>query len=167
MNRKIDKTYNILFCGTGGQGVLTAAEICGIAAMGAGYQVKKSEVHGMAQRGGSVESHLRFGAKIFSPLLQPAEADYIVCFHADEGKRLDFYLKKGGINFLRFLGDPQYQPSDERFLNTYFLGLLSTFLPLTEETWLAALNKQMKQMREENETAFLAGHEAGKKVSET
>ena len=50
-----DKTYNITFGGTGGQGILKAAEICGWAAMFAGYHVKKSEVHGMAQRGGSVE----------------------------------------------------------------------------------------------------------------
>ncbi len=55
-------TVNILFCGTGGQGVLSAAEICGWAALFAGCHVKKSEVHGMAQRGGSVESHLRFGS---------------------------------------------------------------------------------------------------------
>ena len=64
-----DKTYNITFGGTGGQGILKAAEICGWAAMFAGYHVKKSEVHGMAQRGGSVESHVRFGKKVFSPIV--------------------------------------------------------------------------------------------------
>lgn len=58
-------TINILFCGIGGQGVLTASEICGQAAMFEGYHVKKSEVHGMAQRGGSVESHLRLEKKFF------------------------------------------------------------------------------------------------------
>ena len=60
------RTINILFCGTGGQGVLKAAEVCGWAAVYAGLHAKKSEVHGMAQRGGSVESHVRFGKEVIS-----------------------------------------------------------------------------------------------------
>ena len=74
------KTYNVLFCGTGGQGVLKAAEVLGVAAMLQGYKVKKSEVHGMAQRGGSVESHLIFGPAVYSPLIIPGQADFLVCF---------------------------------------------------------------------------------------
>ena len=72
-----DRTVNILFCGTGGQGVLKAAEVCGWAAMFAGLHAKKSEVHGMAQRGGSVESHLRFGKKVFSPLIPKGRVDVL------------------------------------------------------------------------------------------
>jgi indolepyruvate ferredoxin oxidoreductase beta subunit len=154
------QTYNVLFCGTGGQGVLTAAEICAIAAMECGYHVKKSEVHGMAQRGGSVESHLRFGKKIFSPLIQIGNADYLVCFHAGEAKRMEMYVKKGGLSFLPFLISKDFQPSEKRFGNTYYLGMLSAFLPLTEESWQSALSKQLKRYLVENKTAFLEGRTA-------
>ena len=150
-----------MFCGTGGQGVLTASEICAVAAMNSGFHVKKSEVHGMAQRGGSVESHLRFGTKVFSPLIQPGTADYIVCFHEGEGQRMNFYLKKGGLSFLIFLTDPQCQPTDKRFGNTFSLGILSAFLPMTEDIWRAALKKQLKRALVENEQAFGDGRRAG------
>jgi indolepyruvate ferredoxin oxidoreductase, beta subunit len=70
---KIDKkqklTVNVLFCGVGGQGVLKSAEVLGWAALLEGHHAKKSEIHGMAQRGGSVESHLRFGKEVYSPLI--------------------------------------------------------------------------------------------------
>ena len=72
------ETINILFCGTGGQGILTAAEVVALAAMYDGYHVKKSEVHGMAQRGGSVESHVRIGKKVFSPIIECGKADYLL-----------------------------------------------------------------------------------------
>jgi indolepyruvate ferredoxin oxidoreductase, beta subunit len=167
MNKKkrkqkpVDAIVNVLFCGTGGQGVLTAAEICALAAMNSGYHVKKSEVHGMAQRGGSVESHIRFGARIFSPLIQPLQADYIVCFHEGEGKRLNGYLKKGGRSFLGFMQDARFQPADKRFFNTYYLGILSAFLPMPEEAWQAALTKQLKRALAENKQAFGDGRKAG------
>lgn len=160
-NHSVDRIWNVLFCGTGGQGVLTASEICAVAAMNAGYHVKKSEVHGMAQRGGSVESHLRFGTKVFSPLIQPVNADYVVCFHEGEGQRMNFYLKKGGLSFLTFLTDPQFQPQDKRFGNTFFLGILSAFLPMSEDVWRAALKKQLKRALVENEQAFGDGRRVG------
>ena len=115
----------------------------------------------MAQRGGSVESHLRFGTKVFSPLIQPGNADYVVCFHEGEGQRMNFYLKKGGLSFLVFLTDPQCQPQDKRFGNTFFLGILSAFLPMAEDTWRAALKKQLKRSLVENEQAFGDGRRAG------
>ena len=80
----IKKTYNILFCGIGGQGVLKASEVCGLAAIYDGYNAKKSEVHGMSQRGGSVESHLRFGSEVYSPLIPEGSADFLVSFFKDE-----------------------------------------------------------------------------------
>jgi indolepyruvate ferredoxin oxidoreductase beta subunit len=160
--KKNDTSYNVLFCGTGGQGVLTAAEICAIAAMECGYHVKKSEVHGMAQRGGSVESHLRFGKKIFAPIMQQGDADYLVCFHEGEGKRMAVYLKKNGVSFLPYLTDKTMQPQDKRFGNTFYLGMLSAFLPLTEESWQSALTQQLKRFPEENKIAFAQGREAGK-----
>jgi len=83
-----DQAFSITFGGVGGQGILKASEICGWAAMYAGYHVKKSEVHGMAQRGGSVESHLRFGKKVYSPLIPAGSADFLVCFHFLQGRKI-------------------------------------------------------------------------------
>jgi indolepyruvate ferredoxin oxidoreductase beta subunit len=160
-SRPPDKIWNVFFCGTGGQGVLTAAEVCAIAAMDAGYHVKKSEVHGMAQRGGSVESHIRFGTRIFSPLIKPGSADFLVCFHEGEGARLDYYLRKGGTSFVPFLKDPAFQPADKRFVNTFFLGILSAFLPMSEESWRLALTRQLKRALTENQAAFGEGRKAG------
>ncbi len=160
-SKPLDKIWNVFFCGTGGQGVLTAAEICAVAAMHAGYHVKKSEVHGMAQRGGSVESHIRFGTRIFSPLIKPGSADFLVCFHEGEGTRLNYYLRKGGTSFLPFIKDPAFQPADRRFVNTYFLGILSAFLPMPEESWRFALTCQLKRLLTENQAAFGDGRKAG------
>jgi indolepyruvate ferredoxin oxidoreductase beta subunit len=157
----VNRIWNVFFCGTGGQGVLTAAEICAVAAMNAGYHVKKSEVHGMAQRGGSVESHVRFGPRIFSPLIKPGTADFIVCFHEGEGNRLAAYLRKGGTTFVPFLKDPAFLPQDRRFLNTAFLGILSALAPIAEESWLAALSQQLKRSLVENQAAFALGRKAG------
>ncbi|HEX7511229.1 MAG TPA: indolepyruvate oxidoreductase subunit beta [Chitinivibrionales bacterium] len=156
-----DKTWNIFFCGTGGQGVLTAAELCAVAAMHAGFHVKKSEVHGMAQRGGSVESHVRFGKRIYSPLIEPKTADFLVCFHAGEGKRLSRYVKKGGINFQRFIDNPQYRPTDQRFFNTFFLGMLSAFLGIKPQNWQTAMSQILKRNLPENLRAFDEGNKAG------
>ena len=88
---------NILVCGIGGQGVMTAAEILAQAALAKGYDVKKSEVAGMAQRGGVVTSHVRFGAKVQSPVITPGHADILLAFEAAEGARWSDYLRPGGL----------------------------------------------------------------------
>lgn len=77
----------ILFCGVGGQGILLASEITAYSLLAAGLDVKKSEVHGMAQRGGSVVAHLRYGAKVYSPLIEPGRADIVVSFELMEAAR--------------------------------------------------------------------------------
>jgi len=88
---------NILVVGIGGQGVMTATEILAEAALALGYDVKKTEVAGMAQRGGVVSSHLRFGLKVLSPQIMPGQADLLVAFEAAEGLRWCHYLKPGGL----------------------------------------------------------------------
>ena len=75
-------TTNILVVGTGGQGVMTATEILAEAAIALGHDAKKTEVAGMAQRGGVVSSHLRFGAKVLSPQITPGSADVLLGFEA-------------------------------------------------------------------------------------
>jgi indolepyruvate ferredoxin oxidoreductase beta subunit len=136
-----NKTINVLFCGTGGQGVLKAAEVLSTAAMREGYHVKKSEVHGMSQRGGSVESHVRFGTEVFSPLIPEGKADFLVAFQPEEGLRLKKFLKKNGKDMTVFLEKGLHISHGVRYLNTYLLGILSTYLPIRENSWLAALGQ--------------------------
>ncbi len=89
-------SVSIVVCGVGGQGVLTASDIISIIALKNGYDVKKSEIHGMAQRGGSVISEVRFGDKVHSPLISEGMADYILSFEKLEALRNLKRLKKGG-----------------------------------------------------------------------
>lgn len=87
---------NVVMTGVGGQGVLVASDILAQVALAANFDVKKSEVHGMAQRGGSVISQVRYGAKIYSPLIDPGTADVIVAFEKLEALRYLDLLKPGG-----------------------------------------------------------------------
>lgn len=99
-------TSNILVVGIGGQGVMTATEILSEAALSLGFDAKKTEVAGMAQRGGVVTSHLRFGPKVLSPQISPGEADIILAFEPAEALRWSHYLKPGGeilANVTRFV----------------------------------------------------------------
>jgi len=88
---------NVIFAGVGGQGVILASKILMEAAMAAGYDVKESEVHGMAQRGGSVDCHVRYGEKVYSPLIEKGTADFVVCLELLETMRKLEYLKSGGM----------------------------------------------------------------------
>ena len=87
---------NILIVGVGGQGTLLASKLLGAAFVEQGYDVKVSEVHGMSQRGGSVVTYVRFGEKVYSPVVDLGEADYILSFELLESARWIGYLKKGG-----------------------------------------------------------------------
>lgn len=87
---------NVIICGTGGQGILLASEVLCSAALRAMNDVKKSEVHGMAQRGGSVSSHVRFGEKIYSPLVEKGCADLILSMEKMEALRWSPYLAPHG-----------------------------------------------------------------------
>ena len=88
---------NILVAGIGGQGVMTAAEILAQTALAQGYDVKKTEVAGMAQRGGVVTSHVRFGQQVLSPAIPPGEADILVGFEPAEALRWCSHLRPGGV----------------------------------------------------------------------
>jgi len=82
------KHGNIHFCGVGGQGILLASELTAYALLAAGFDAKKSEVHGMAQRGGSVEAHLRYSTeKVYSPLIEPGKVDIMLAFEMMEAVR--------------------------------------------------------------------------------
>ena len=116
MNNKID----IIFCGVGGQGILLASEVISQVAMDSGLDIKKAEVHGMAQRGGSVVSHVRISDKVYSPLIKTGSADFLVSFEQIETVRYLNLLKKDGqiimnsqriIPITAYIGDTPY-PDD-------------------------------------------------------
>jgi len=93
------KTYNLLFAGVGGQGSLLIAELTSIAASNDGFDVKQTEVHGVSQRGGSVETHVRFGSKVYSPIVTPGEADVVIALEKLEALRFAHFVdpKNGTI----------------------------------------------------------------------
>jgi len=95
------KQFNIVICGVGGQGLITITKILAEAAMIEGLEVKTSELHGLSQRGGSVETHVRFGKDIFSPLVKQESANLIISIEAQESLKSCYYSsKKAGTVFL-------------------------------------------------------------------
>jgi len=93
----MDKVMSILIVGVGGQGTLLASKVIGRWAMNAGHDVKVSEVHGMSQRGGSVVTYVRFGPKVYSPLIEKGQADVVLAFEKLEALRWAPYLHENGI----------------------------------------------------------------------
>lgn len=90
------ETKNIMIVGVGGQGTLLASKLLGYVLLKQGYDVKVSEVHGMSQRGGSVVTYVRYGKKVYSPVIDKGEADFIISFEKLESARWLEYLKPGG-----------------------------------------------------------------------
>jgi len=93
-----DRVYNVLIVGVGGQGIILASDVLGRVAARYGYEVKKNEIHGMAQRGGSVSSHVRFGKTVSSPTIKLGEADVLLSFEQIETLRyFPFLSEKGNV----------------------------------------------------------------------
>jgi indolepyruvate ferredoxin oxidoreductase, beta subunit len=90
------KTRNIFLSGVGGQGTILASNILGQVMLNAGFEVKKAEVHGMAQRGGDVTTHFRFGEKVYSPLIKQGDVDYLISFELLEALRYLNWVKPEG-----------------------------------------------------------------------
>jgi len=119
------KKLDLLITGVGGQGIILASDIIGEAALAAGYDVKKTDTLGMAQRGGSVVSHMRIGHRVWSPLIKEGEVDILVAFEKLEAARWGHYLRPGAIAIVNNhalpplsvnLGNEHY-PSDEEITN--------------------------------------------------
>ncbi|MCR5420585.1 MAG: indolepyruvate oxidoreductase subunit beta [Lachnospiraceae bacterium] len=91
------ETKNIMIVGVGGQGTLLTSRILGGIMLGAGYDVKMSEVHGMAQRGGSVVTYVRYGDNVSEPIVEEGQADVLIAFEQLEAKRYAHFLKKDGV----------------------------------------------------------------------
>ena len=90
------ETKNVMIVGVGGQGSLLASKLLGRLLLSKGYDIKVSEVHGMSQRGGSVVTYVRYGDKVYSPVIDKGEADFIVSFELLEAARWTEFLKPGG-----------------------------------------------------------------------
>jgi indolepyruvate ferredoxin oxidoreductase beta subunit len=90
-------TRNLILCGVGGQGIILASTIISNVALRSGYDVKTNEVHGMAQRGGSVVAQIRFGDKVYSPLIKKGSADYMMALEKIEAIRYADYMKPDAI----------------------------------------------------------------------
>ncbi|NJE76295.1 indolepyruvate oxidoreductase subunit beta [Thermococcus sp. ES12] len=105
------KEYNIVITGVGGQGILTAANLLGWAALRAGYKVRMGEVHGMSQRFGSVIAYVRFGEEVYGAMVPEGKADVILSFEPVEALRYINYLKKGGLVFTNARPIPPVQVS--------------------------------------------------------
>lgn len=88
---------DIILSGVGGQGILSIAAVIGRAALEDGLHIKQAEVHGMSQRGGSVVTYVRYGEKVYSPIIDKGEADFVLSFELLEAARWTEYLKEGGV----------------------------------------------------------------------
>lgn len=118
---------DVLMVGVGGQGIILASDILGDVALDIGMDVKKTDTLGMAQRGGSVTSHLRIGQKVWSPLINTREADILLAFEKLEAARWVSYLRPGGAVIINNLAIPplsitlgtQVYPEDEAILGSF------------------------------------------------
>ena len=168
-------TKNVMIVGVGGQGSLLASKLLGYLLLNEGYDVKVSEVHGMSQRGGSVVTYVRFGEKVYSPVIDRGEADFIVSFEKLEAARYVEYLKKGGrivVNTQEI--DPMEakgiavdamdclslaeQAGSAKAVNLVLMGRLSRYFDIPEEKWLGAIEQCVPaRFVEMNKKAFALG----------
>jgi indolepyruvate ferredoxin oxidoreductase beta subunit len=157
VNQSKDQVTNLFFCGVGGQGILLSSEIAAAVAFQAGLDVKKSEVHGMAQRGGSVTSNVRFGPKVYSPLIPAGKVDYLIAFHPEERDRWTHLLHPEGHIVEAWPGLLDVLP-DRRCLNIALLGALSNLLDFSEDEWIETIcSKVRPKFHRVNLAAFSVG----------
>ena len=116
---------NVVFAGLGGQGVIKASDILADAALRAGLDVKKSELHGMSQRGGSVSSDVRFGDRVLSPMAPRGEVDFLVVLDASQVEVNRSLLRPGGVLLAPDLV-PEDRLTNKRSLNVALLGFSAT-----------------------------------------
>jgi len=148
---------NIVIAGLGGQGALKASDIVAAAAIESGWDVKKSEVHGMSQRGGSVSSDVRFGPEVLSPMVPPGEAGYLVVLDPTQVEVNRWQLREGGVLIDPGLIDEKAL-KNRKSLNVALLGVLSLRLEIPVESWLSAIQANLpEKLHEANLQAFALG----------
>ncbi|MBI9017631.1 MAG: 2-oxoacid:acceptor oxidoreductase family protein [Phycisphaerae bacterium] len=145
---------NIIIAGLGGQGVLKASDILAEVVFNAGFDVKKSEIHGMAQRGGSVSSDIRFGPEVLSPMVPIGQADFLVCIAEDQ---VEPNKHKGGEIIVPSMIE-QSKLANKRSINVALLGKLSTKLDIDKTLWLQAIKDKLpEKLHDINIEAFELG----------
>ena len=160
-----DSVTNIVIAGLGGQGVIRASDILADVAFRAGLDVKKAEVHGMSQRGGSVSSDVRYGRKILSPMITPGEADFVLILEETQVDPNRHYLSPKG-RLISTAALSQSQLPSPKTLNVAMLGALSVHLHFPEATWLDSLRESFPpSFYDTNVKAFAVGREAGRNLN--
>ncbi len=156
------KVKNVVIAGLGGQGVLKASDILADAAFRAGFDVKKSELHGMSQRGGSVSSDVRYGEGLLSPMVPPGEADVLVVLEETQVEINRPTLRPGGVLIAPDVLAPEAL-KNKKSLNVALLGAASTVLDIADEHWIAAMHANLaEKLHTLNEQAFEIGREAAR-----
>jgi indolepyruvate ferredoxin oxidoreductase beta subunit len=153
------RVVNVIVAGLGGQGAIKASDILADVAFRAGKDVKKAEVHGMSQRGGSVTSDVRFGDRVESPMIPTGEADFLLVLAPSEVEVTRPLLRAGGVLIPPDLVDEKTLPN-RRSLNVALLGALSKHLEFPEALWLEAVRAALpERLHDVNEKAFRIGRQ--------
>lgn len=152
-----DKTVNVKVAGLGGMGVLKAALILGEMMFEEGFDVKKAEVHGMSQRGGSVASDVRFGKEVVSPIIPENSIDFLLSLEPEWSDVYKDSMAEGGVMISADDIDASKLPS-KKALNVALLGRLSKHFDIPAERWLELLKKFFpEKLHKTNEEAFMLG----------
>ena len=155
-----DTVTNIVVAGLGGQGVIKASDIAAEVFFRAGFDVKKSELHGMSQRGGSVNSDVRFGTKVWSPMIPDGQADYLVVFDETQVELNRPRLKAGGVCITPASIDVS-KLENARSLNIALLGVLSRHFAVLDDVWLSIICESLApKLHDANRSAFALGRAA-------
>ena len=176
-------TKNIMIAGVGGQGTLLTSRILGGITLDAGYDVKLSEVHGMAQRGGSVVTFVRYGENVAEPIVEEGQADVLIAFEELEALRYAHFLKKDGVLIVNeqqmepitvVTGAAKYPQGiieglekehtvykiNAMEFNIIVLGMAARHMDFSKEAWLEVIQKTVPPKTVEiNQKAFLKGYE--------
>jgi indolepyruvate ferredoxin oxidoreductase beta subunit len=157
---------NVILAGLGGQGVVTAADVVADAAFRAGYDVKKAEIHGMSQRGGSVSSDVRFGTRVLSPMVPLGEGQFLVVVDEAQVEPHRHRLAPDG-RLITPADIDAARLAHKRGANVALLGVLSRDLPIAAEHWRAALAARFKpEFHEANWAAFSLGRDGERRDGE-
>jgi len=152
-----DKVVNVVFAGIGGQGVLKASDILADTAFASGIEIKKAEVHGMSQRGGSVSSDVRFGKGVLSPMVPKGEAGFLVVFDKTQVEPNEACLSENGKLITVDLLDISKLKSP-KCVNIALLGVLSNFLDLDVDVLKDSIKANLaEKLHEMNMDAFEYG----------
>ena len=152
-------TKNIMIVGVGGQGTLLTSRILGGLAIASGYDVKLSEVHGMAQRGGSVVTFVRYGEKVAEPIVEEGQADVIIAFERLEAKRYAHFLKKDHKVYTVNATEEAKKLENSRVFNLVVLGIAAQHMDFTKEQWYQVIeNTVPPKTIDINKKAFDVGY---------